>query len=258
MTPAIECMQSYAGKSNCYPAVMIDAQLLEEVAQANHDLAAAGLVTLSFGNASGVDRADNAMVIKPSGVACDVVQPGDLVVVSLDDGSVLEGDLRPSSDTPTHLRLYQAFKTIGGIVHTHSTNASAWAQAGRDIPCLGTTHADHFRGAIPVSRLLNDAEIEGAYEAETGKVIIETINEHTSDPLTMPAVLVRSHGPFTWGQGATEAAVNAIALEAVAAMAARTLQLDPDASGVSEALLHRHFDRKHGPDAYYGQPAERG
>ncbi len=258
MTSAIECMQSYACWSNCYPAVMVDAQLREDVARANHDLVAAGLVTLSFGNASGVDRAANAMVIKPSGIPCDKVRPEDLVAVSLEDGSVLEGDLRPSSDTPTHLRLYQAFETLGGVVHTHSTNAAAWAQAGRDIPCLGTTHADHFRGAIPVSRRLNDAEIDGAYEAETGKVIIETIDERTSDPLTMPAVLVRSHGPFTWGQGATEAVVNAIALEAVAAMAERTLQLDPDASGVSEALLRRHFDRKHGPNAYYGQSAQRG
>jgi L-ribulose-5-phosphate 4-epimerase len=237
---------------------MIDAQLREEVAEANHALVAAGLVTLSFGNASGVDRAADAMVIKPSGIPCDVVRPEELVAISLKDGSVLEGDLRPSSDTPTHLRLYQAYASLGGIVHTHSTEASAWAQAGRAIPCLGTTHADHFRGPVPVSRLLTDVEIEGAYEAETGNVIIETIDGQTADPLSMPAVLVRSHGPFTWGRSAADAAINAIALEAVAAMATRTIRLDPDATGVTEALLRRHFNRKHGPDAYYGQRGDRG
>ena len=178
------------------------------------------------------------------------------MAVSLEDGAVLEGTLRPSSDTPTHLRLYQAFATLGGIVHTHSTSASAWAQAGRDIPCLGTTHADHFRGAVPVSRLLTDAEIDGAYEAETGDVIIETISGRGLSPLAMPAVLVRSHGPFTWGRSAKDAVVNAIALEAVASMAAQTLALDPAAGPVPESLLRRHFDRKHGPDAYYGQPAD--
>jgi len=236
---------------------MIDAQLREEVAQANRDLVGAGLVTLSFGNASGVDRDARIMVIKPSGIPCDRVLPKDLVAVSLDDGSVVAGTLRPSSDTPTHLRLYQAFDSIGGVVHTHSTYASAWAQAGRDIPCLGTTHADHFRGAVPVSRALSDAEIEGAYEAETGNVLIETISGRGLDPLSMPAVLVRSHGPFTWGRSAADAVVIAIALEAVAAMAERTLRLDPTASPVPESLLRRHFDRKHGDSAYYGQPGER-
>jgi L-ribulose-5-phosphate 4-epimerase len=235
---------------------MIEMALRERVAQANADLVTAGLVTLSFGNASGVDREAGALVIKPSGVACDAVQPEDLVVVSLEDGRVLEGRLRPSSDTPTHLRLYQAYPELGGVVHTHSTSAAAWAQAGRDIPPLGTTHADHFRGAVPTSRLMTEAEIEGEYEAETGNVIIETIDGRTDDPLRMPAVLVRSHGPFTWGTDPAGAVVNAIALETVAMMAQLTYSLDPAAPDIQEALLRRHFDRKHGPGAYYGQPGE--
>jgi L-ribulose-5-phosphate 4-epimerase len=233
---------------------MIELSLRERVAQANADLVRAGLVTLAFGNASGVDREAGAFVIKPSGVACDQVQPEDLVVVSLADGAVLEGRLRPSSDTPTHLRLYQAFPELGGVVHTHSSFAAAFAQAGRDIPALGTTHADHFRGDVPTSRLMTEAEIEGDYERETGNVIVETIRARTTDALRMPATLVRSHGPFTWGRDAEQAVVNAIALEAVAAMAERTLSLDPKAAPVQEALLRRHFDRKHGPAAYYGQP----
>jgi L-ribulose-5-phosphate 4-epimerase len=235
---------------------MIERSLREQVAQANHDLVRAGLVTLTFGNVSGVDRAAGALVIKPSGIPCDAIQPEDLVVVSLEDGGVLEGSLRPSSDTPTHLRLYQAFPGIGGVVHTHSSFAAAFAQAGRDIPCLGTTHADHFRGPVPVSRAMADAEIEGAYEAETGAVIVETIGGRVRDALHMPAVLVRSHGPFTWGPDAAAAVVNAIALEAVAAMAERTLSLAPEAQEVPDALLRRHFDRKHGPGAYYGQPGD--
>jgi L-ribulose-5-phosphate 4-epimerase len=235
---------------------MIDRALREQVAQANADLTKAGLVTLSFGNVSGVDRDAGALVIKPSGVACDAVQPEDLVVVSLEDGRVLEGRMRPSSDTPTHLRLYQAYPELGGVVHTHSSFAAAFAQAGRDIPCLGTTHADHFRGAVPTSRPMTESEIEGEYEAETGNVIIETIDARTDDALRMPAVLVRSHGPFTWGPDADQAVVNAIALEAVAAMAERTFSINPDASHIEEALLRRHFDRKHGPDAYYGQPGD--
>lgn len=233
---------------------MIDLALREQVARANADLVAAGLVTLSFGNASGVDRDAGAFVIKPSGVPCDAVQPEDLVVVSLEDGRVLEGTMRPSSDTPTHLRLYQAYPQLGGVVHTHSTYAAAWAQAGRDIPALGTTHADHFRGPVPTSRVMTEAEIEGEYEAETGNVIIETIDARTDDAMRMPAVLVRSHGPFTWGTDAAGAVVNAIALEAVATMAQLTFSIEPGAPSVQEALLRRHFDRKHGPGAYYGQP----
>jgi L-ribulose-5-phosphate 4-epimerase len=239
-----------------YARGMIDTALREQVAQANADLVAAGLVTLTFGNASGVDRDAGALVIKPSGVPCDRVQPDDLVVVSLEDGRVLEGTMRPSSDTPTHLRLYQAFPDLGGVVHTHSTFAAAWSQAGRDIPALGTTHADHFRGAVPTSRLMTEAEIEGRYELETGNVIIETIRARTEDPLRMPAVLVRSHGPFTWGKDAAAAVVNAVALETVAHMAQLTYGIDPRAPDIQEALLRRHFDRKHGPGAYYGQPGD--
>jgi L-ribulose-5-phosphate 4-epimerase len=228
--------------------------LREQVCTANGQLVAAGLVALSFGNASGVDREAGVMVIKPSGVAYDQLTPDDMVVVSLADGRVVEGSLRPSSDTPTHLVLYREFASIGGVVHTHSSFASAWAQAQRSIPCLGTTHADHFRGQIPVTRQLSAAEIAGEYEAATGLVIVETFRDGGLDPLNMPAALVASHGPFTWGRDAFEAVTNAVALEAVAAMAYRTLALEPETKDVTESLLTRHFDRKHGPHAYYGQP----
>lgn len=230
--------------------------LREEVCAANQKLVAAGLVTLSWGNASGVDRAAGVMVIKPSGVPYDQLTPGNLVVVSLADGAVVEGSLRPSSDTPTHLVLYRRFPSIGGVVHTHSTLAAAWAQARRPIPCLGTTHADHFHGAVPVTRLLTEAEIGGDYEAATGEVIVETITGLGIDPLHMPATLIASHGPFTWGHSATDALDNAIALEEVATMAFHTLALETDAQAITDALLTRHFERKHGPQAYYGQPRE--
>lgn len=235
---------------------MLSETLREEVCRANQELVEAGLVTLSFGNVSGLDREARAFFIKPSGVDYGSLRPEDLVAVSIDDGRTMEGHLRPSSDTPTHLKLYQAFPGVGGIVHTHSSYASAFAQAGRDIPCLGTTHADHFRGAVPVTRAMTEAEIEGAYEAETGNVIVETMRDRALEALRMPAVLVRSHGPFAWGPDATGAVVNAIALEAVAAMAHRTLALAPAAGAVGGSLLRRHFDRKHGPAAYYGQPGE--
>jgi L-ribulose-5-phosphate 4-epimerase len=231
---------------------VVPATLREQVARAHHRLAAAGLVTLSFGNASGRDRDSGAIVIKPSGVACDVLEPDDLVVLAL-DGSVLEGTLRPSSDTPTHLELYRRFPWIGGVVHTHSRYATAWAQAGREIPCLGTTHADHFRGSVPASRQMTDAEIDGAYEAETGRLIADTIEARVGDASRMPALLVRSHGPFTWGPDADGAVDNAIALEEIAAMALATFALEPAIEPIQEALLRRHFDRKHGPRAYYGQ-----
>jgi L-ribulose-5-phosphate 4-epimerase len=232
--------------------------LREQVVEANRGLVTAGLVTLSFGNASGVDREREVMLIKPSGLACDGLRPQDVVAVSLRDGRVVEGGLRPSSDTPTHLALYRRFASIGGVVHTHSSYASAWAQAGRAIPCLGTTHADHFAGPVPVTRQLTDDEIAGDYELDTGKVIIETIDGLGLDPLHMPAALVASHGPFTWGVDAADAVTNAVALEAVAAIAWRTLALTSPATAepiaISPALSARHFARKHGPDAYYGQP----
>jgi L-ribulose-5-phosphate 4-epimerase len=228
--------------------------LREQVCQANLDLVTSGLVTLSFGNASGVDRDAGVLVIKPSGVPYAQLTPADMVVVALDDGRVVDGTLRPSSDTPTHRELYRRFATIGGVVHTHSSFASAWAQARRDIPCLGTTHADHFAGVIPVTRDLSTSQIDGEYEHETGVVIVETIRGMGVDPLHVPAALVASHGPFTWGTDATDAVTNAVALEAVAAMAHRTLALEPATGPIGEPLQRRHFLRKHGPDAYYGQP----
>ena len=227
--------------------------LRDEVWRANQALVRGGLVTLSFGNASGVDRAAGVLVIKPSGVPYDQLLPEHLVVVSLEDGRVVEGELRPSSDTPTHLALYRRYPEIGGVVHTHSTAATAWAQAGRAIPPLGTTHADHFHGPVPVTRQMREAEVAGEYEAETGAVIIETLDGLALSAAEMPAALVASHGPFTWGRDAQDAADNATALEAVAAMASRTFALNPDAQPIARYLLERHFRRKHGPDAYYGQ-----
>ena len=237
---------------------MTSGDLREQVRAANTALFAAGLVTLSFGNASAVDRAAGVMFIKPSGVPYDTLAATDLVAVDLETGTWEDGAPRPSSDTPTHLALYRRYAEIGGVVHTHSPWASAWAQAGRSIPCFGTTHADHFRGPIPATRPLTQAELGASYEADTGAVIVETLDGLGLAPLEMPAVLVDSHGPFTFGADATDAVANAIALEAVAAMAYRTLALQPDAGPISEALLQRHFGRKHGPGAYYGQPARDG
>jgi L-ribulose-5-phosphate 4-epimerase len=228
-------------------------ELRESVWRANLALVKAGLVTLSFGNASGVDRSAGVMVIKPSGVPYDDLRPENLVVLSIEDGSIVQGDLRPSSDTPTHLLLYRRLAEIGGVVHTHSTAATAWAQAGRSIPPFGTTHADHFHGSVPVTRQLSENEVAGEYERETGVVIVETLERLGLHATEMPAALVASHGPFTWGRDAREAADNATALEAVAAMATQTLSLNPDCGPVNQYLLDRHYLRKHGPDAYYGQ-----
>jgi L-ribulose-5-phosphate 4-epimerase len=228
--------------------------LREQVAEANRGLASAGLVTMAFGNASGVDRDRGVFLIKPSGIPCDRIRPEDVVVVALEDGAVVDSALRPSSDTPTHRALYRRFPTVGGIVHTHSPYATAWAQAGRSIPCLGTTHADHFAGSVPVTRPLRPEEIQGDYEAQTGEVIVETFGRLDADPLGMPGVLVASHGPFTWGPDPAAAVANATALETVAMMASQTLALAPDAGPIDDALATRHFSRKHGPDAYYGQP----
>lgn len=232
--------------------------LRESVCHANQALVRAGLVTLSFGNASGVDRASGVMVIKPSGVPYDELTPQDMVVIRLETGDVAEGDLRPSSDTPTHLVLYRRFSEIGGVVHTHSTAASAWAQAGRAIPPLGTTHADHFHGSVPVTRPLRREEVEGNYERETGEVIAATIEGLGLDPLEMPAVLVASHGPFTWGRDAEDAVANATALEAVANMARQTFELNPNAERIPAYLAEKHYMRKHGSNAYYGQKSPRG
>jgi L-ribulose-5-phosphate 4-epimerase len=230
--------------------------LREAVADANQALARAGLVTLAFGNASGVDRGAGVLVIKASGLACATLQPDETVVVALEDGRVLGGVLRPSSDTPTHLFLCRRFPSLGGVVHTHSPYATAWAQAGRPIPCLGTTHADHFRGPVPVTRWLNPAEVEGDYEAQTGAVIAEAFDAQALDPAEIPGALVRGHGPFAWGPDPQAAVETAIALEAVAATALHTLLLDPGAEPLDDVLLERHFRRKHGTSAYYGQRGE--
>ncbi len=228
-------------------------ELRQQVLEANLALVKSGLVTLSFGNASGVDRAADVLIIKPSGVPYDQLGADDLVVVSLMDGSVVEGELRPSSDTPTHLHLYRAFPAIGGVVHTHSRWATSWAQSSRAIPPFGTTHADHFHGAVPVTRPLTREEVGGAYEAETGRVIADTVADLGLSAVEMPGILVASHGPFTWGHDAGDAVANAVALEAVAAMASETLKLNPSTPPVPEYLLEKHYLRKHGPNAYYGQ-----
>lgn len=224
--------------------------LRETVWKANIDLHKAGLVTLTWGNVSGVDPEREVFIIKPSGVPYDDLQPGHLVIVDF-KGKIVEGRLRPSSDTPTHLHLYRTFKGIGGIAHTHSPAATAFAQACRQIPCLGTTHADHFHGPVPVTRPLSEREVTSEYELNTGKVITERFAE--LDPVAVPAVLVAQHGPFSWGRDAGEAVRNCIALEMVAAMAAATLQLAPSIPEIPEHLLNLHYNRKHGPKATYGQ-----
>lgn len=229
-------------------------ELREGVFEANREIVRAGLVVLTFGNASGIDRAAGVMAIKPSGVPYDALGPEAIVLVDVESGTVLDGAYRPSSDTPTHLVLYRRFASIGGIVHTHSPHATAWAQARREIPCLGTTHADHFHGPVPVTRPLVTDEIRGKYEACTGDAIVETLDRLQLDPLEMPAALVASHGPFTWGADAAQAVENAIALEAVAAMALQTVVLESAVEAIEDDLLERHYLRKHGADAYYGQP----
>ena len=229
-------------------------ELRERVLEANRALVDAGLVTLTFGNASAADRSAGVIAIKPSGVPYDELGPESMVVVDLASGEVLDGAFRPSSDTPTHLVLYQRFPAVGGVAHTHSPSATAWAQAGREIPCFGTTHADHFHGSIPVTRDLTSEEISGDYEARTGEVIVETIEGLELNPLAIPAVLVRSHGPFAWGTDVANAVANATALEAVASIALSSVALVPELPPIARELLERHFSRKHGPGAYYGQP----
>ncbi|MGO9096294.1 MAG: L-ribulose-5-phosphate 4-epimerase [Bryobacteraceae bacterium] len=229
---------------------MLLATLREEVWQANLELVRRGLAIFTFGNASGISRQDGLVAIKPSGVPYETMRPEDLVVTTL-EGRVVEGGLRPSSDLATHLVLYRAFGGIGGVVHTHARYSTAWAQAGREIPCLGTTHADTFYGPIPVTPPLEAAQIEGAYEENTGLAIVERFRG--LDPAAMQAALVAGHGPFCWGKSAADAAHNAVLLEEVARMAWLALALNPAASPISPALLDKHFLRKHGPGATYGQ-----
>ena len=229
-------------------------ELRARVTVANLALVDAGLVVLTFGNASAADREAGVMAIKPSGVAYDSLRPDDVPVVDLATGAVVHGTSRPSSDAPTHLALYRAFAEVGGVVHTHSPFATAWAQAQRELPCFGTTHADHFHGPVPVTRQLTAAEIEGDYEERTGAVIVEAFAERGLDPLALPAALVASHGPFVWGADVEDAVENAVALEAVAASAYRSLQLAPGLEGIPAELREKHFLRKHGAGAYYGQP----
>lgn len=229
-------------------------ELKQRVLQANLDLVKSGLVVLTWGNVSGADRDHGVMAIKPSGVAYDRLTDADMVVLEIESGRVVEGQNRPSSDTPTHLHLYRRFDGVGGIAHTHSTFGTVFAQARREIPCLGTTHADNFYGAIPCTRELTPAEIERDYELNTGKVIVERFGIAGIDPLQVPGVLVASHAPFAWGPTVEKAVENAIVLEFAAQMALHTLALNPSTPPIAKALLDKHFLRKHGPGAYYGQP----
>lgn len=225
-------------------------QLKKEVYEANMELPKRGLITYTWGNVSGIDRASGLFVIKPSGVDYDKLTPDDMVVVNL-DGEKVEGNLNPSSDTPTHVELYKAYKDLGGIVHTHSPWATSWAQAGKSIPCYGTTHADYFYGEIPCARSLTEAEIQGEYEKNTGLVIMETMQG--KNPIYVPGILCSNHGPFTWGKDALEAVHNAVVLEEVAKMAYHTEHLKAGVTSAPTILQDKHFFRKHGENAYYGQ-----
>lgn len=229
---------------------MVLADLVQDVLEANRALQRHGLVTLTWGNASGIDRSEGVVVIKASGVAYEDMTAADMVLVDL-DGNVLSGERRPSTDTPTHLALYRAFDEIGGVVHTHSTWATAWAQAEREIPLLGTTHADLIAYPIPVTRALTPAEVDEAYEQATGVVLVDAIGERGA--LEVPCALVRGHAPFCWGATVAGAVENAVTLEAVARMALLTTVLDPGAGPLADAVRDKHFQRKHGPSAYYGQ-----
>ncbi|SDB52200.1 L-ribulose-5-phosphate 4-epimerase [Ruminococcaceae bacterium FB2012] len=226
-------------------------QLKKKVCEANLLLPKYGLVTFTWGNVSGVDRETGVMVIKPSGVEYDGMKPEDMVCVSLETGEVVDGNYRPSSDTPTHLELYRKFPGLGGVCHTHSRWAVSFAQAGKGVVPMGTTHGDYFYGEIPCTRAMTDEEIKGEYEKETATVIIEAFEG--IDPLTIPAVLVRSHGPFTWGKGPFESVHNAVVLEEAAFMNFHALMLNPEAGRMNQVLLDKHYLRKHGKNAYYGQ-----
>jgi L-ribulose-5-phosphate 4-epimerase len=226
-------------------------ELKAKVRQANLNLVKEGLVIQTWGNASAIDRERDLVVIKPSGVPYTGMKPEQMVVVSLETGNIVEGRLNPSSDTPTHLVLYRAFKDIGGVVHTHSLYATAWAQARKGIPAYGTTQADYWHGEVPCTRALTPKEIQGDYEKNTGGVIVERFKK--LNPLEHPAVLVASHGPFTWGRDVDEAVHNAAVLEFIARLAGATLRINPRTRPMSSVLLDKHFFRKHGPNAHYGQ-----
>ena len=229
-------------------------ELKREAYEANVALPKHGLINLTFGNASAIDRTKGIFAIKPSGVAYADLKPTDMVLIDL-DGRQIEGTLRPSSDTPTHRRLFIAFPEMGGVVHTHSSHATAFAQAGRDIPIFGTTHADYFFGNVPVTRRMTPAEISGgSYEWETGNVIVELFTSRGLDPADFPAVLVNRHAPFTWGKNVAKAVEVAVAIECIAHMALMSLQLEPQLPTIETELRDKHFKRKHGPGAYYGQP----
>ena len=227
-------------------------KLKETVWRANLDLVKHNLVVFTWGNVSGIDREKGLVVIKPSGVEYDRLTPEDMVVVDLATGKVVEGNLNPSSDTPTHLAIYRAFGDVGGVVHTHSTYATAWAQAGLDIPNIGTTHADYFRASIPCTEDMTEAEVKGAYELETGHVIVRRFQEAGLNPVHTPGVLVKNHGPFSWGRDAAGAVYNAVVMEQVAKMAFISFTLNPHTT-MNPLLVEKHFLRKHGPGAYYGQ-----
>ena len=227
-------------------------ELKEKVCKANLDLVRHGLVIFTWGNVSGIDREHGLVVIKPSGVSYDDMRPADMVVVDLASGRVVEGDLRPSSDTPTHLAIYRAWPEVGGVVHTHSTYATAWAQAGLDIPNIGTTHADYFHDAVPCTADMTEAEVKGDYELETGNVIVRRFADAGINPMHTPGVLVKNHGPFAWGTSPADSVHNAVVLEQVARMAYIAETLNPSLT-MNPLLIEKHFSRKHGPNAYYGQ-----
>lgn len=227
-------------------------ELKQEVYEANMLLPKYNLVTFTWGNVSGIDREKGLIVIKPSGVEYDVMKPEDMVITDL-EGNVVDSKLKPSSDLMTHLEFYKNFKDIGGVVHTHSTNAVAFAQAGRDIPALGTTHGDYYYGDVPCTRCLTNEEIANDYELNTGKVIVEEFTKRNIDPNQMPGVLVHSHGPFTWGKNPVDAVHNSVVLEVLSEMALKTFIANPHVESMQQELLDKHFLRKHGPGAYYGQ-----
>ena len=232
-------------------------ELKERVFRANLDLVRHNLVIFTWGNVSGIDREKGLVVIKPSGVDYDSMKASDMVVVDLKTGETVEGELNPSSDTPTHLILYRTYPDIGGIVHTHSTYATAWAQAGKDIPNIGTTHSDYYHNDIPCTGDMTEKEIKGNYELETGNVIVKRLNQGNINPMHTPGALVKNHGPFAWGKNPDNAVYNAVVMEQVAKMAYLSFAINPETS-MNPLLVEKHFSRKHGPNAYYGQKKKQG